>query len=70
MYDELQMEEISSNSRRFFSRRKRKATAMNGDISCCQTKCQTILQKHFTKTGTGCEINEFLNRDAGIQRNL
>ena len=68
MYDELQLEEISSNSGRFFSRRKRKAVAMKGDISCCHTKCQSILQKHFTKTGTDCEINEFLNRDPGIQR--
>jgi hypothetical protein len=66
MYDELPMEEYSANSRRFFSRRKRKASEMKGDISCCHTKCQSILQKHFTKPGTGWEINEALKRDAGM----
>ena len=70
MHDDLQMEEISSNSGRFLSRRKRKAIGMKGDISCCHTKCQGISKKHFTKPGTSSEINEFLNRDAGMKRHL
>ena len=65
MYDELQMEDFSSNSGRSFSRRKIKAIRIKGDISCYETKCQSILKKHFKKSAKGCETSECFTRGTG-----
>ena len=44
---EMQMEEVCSNSNNFFSRIRGKANRNKHVLKCKETKCHSILRKHF-----------------------
>ena len=62
---ELQMEEICSSTNKFFAKWKRKTTRNKQVLSCKQTKCQSILRKHFTNSENGCQGKYAASYDDG-----
>ena len=62
---ELQMEEICSSTNNFFAKIKRKTTRNKQVLSCKQTKCQSILRKHFTNSENDFQGKDGPSRDDG-----
>ena len=62
---ELQMEEICSSTNKFFAKWKRKTTRNKQVLSCKQTKCQSILRKHFTNSEKDSQGKDVVSHDDG-----
>ena len=63
--EELPMEEFRSSSIKLLPGQNGNTVLHTRPISGCQSKCQTILEKHLKRTEDGCEMNKSSNTVQG-----